>query len=139
MVSKTVYKELRNRIITPTTVQLNFNTLFINDDLEWKEIYSLPFRTSSDTKSREFQYKLLNRCPVTNSFLSKRGIMSSPACSFCGEMSESLKHVFISCHYSMNFWAEVIKWLDNQGVKIVHLSDKDILFGNLRLRGRVIC
>ena len=75
VVSKTVYKELRNRIITPPTAQLNFNTLFINYDLEWKEIYSLPFRTSLDTKSREFQYKLLNRCLVTNSFLSKIGII----------------------------------------------------------------
>ena len=71
VVSKTVYKELRNRIITPPTAQLNFNTLFINDDLECKEIYSLPqFRTSLDTKSREFQDKLLNRCLVTNCFLS---------------------------------------------------------------------
>ena len=42
VVSKTVYKELRNRIITPPTAQLNFNTLLINDDLKWKEIYSLP-------------------------------------------------------------------------------------------------
>lgn len=39
---------------------------------------------------------------------------------------------FISSHYSKNFWAAVIKWLDNQGVKIEHLSDKDILFGILR-------
>ena len=31
-----------------------------------------------------------------------------------------------------NFWAEVIKWLDNQGVTIEHLSDKDIMFGILR-------
>ena len=94
VVSKTVYNELRNRIITPPTAQLNFNTLFINDDLEWKEIYSLPFRTSLNTKSREFQYKLQNRCLVTNSFLSKIGIVSSPACSFCGEMSESFEHFF---------------------------------------------
>ena len=35
--------------------------------------------------------------------------------------------------YSRNFWAEVIKWLDNQRVnlKIEHLFDKDILFGIL--------
>ena len=132
VVSKTVYKELRNRIITPPTAQLNFNTLFINDDLEWKEIYSLPFRTSLNTKSREFQYKLLNRCLVTNSFLSKIGVVSSPASSFCGEMSESFEHFLISCHYSKNFWAEVINWLDNQGVKIGQFSDKDLLFGILK-------
>ena len=69
--SKPVYKELQNRIITPPTTQLNFNIVFINDYLEWKEIYSLPFHTSLDTKLRKFQYTLLNRCLVTNSFLSK--------------------------------------------------------------------
>ena len=132
VVSKTVYKELRNRVITPPTAQLNFNTDFANDVLEWKEIYSLPFRTSLDTKSCEFQYKLLNRCPVTNSFLCKIGIIPSPACSFCGEMDESLEHFFTCCRYTKNFWAEVIKWLDNQGVKIEHLSNKDKMFGILR-------
>ena len=130
VVLKTVYKELRNRIITPPTAQLNFNTHFVNDVLEWKEIYSLPFLTSLDTKSHEFQYKLLNRCLVTNSFLNKIGIIPSPAGSFCGEMNESPpEHFFICCRYTKDFWAEVIKWFDNQGVKIEHLSDKDIMFG----------
>ena len=132
VVSKTLYRELRNRVITPPTAQLNFNTHFVNDVLEWKEIYSLPFRTSLDTKLREFQYKLLNRCLVTNSFLNKIGIIPSPACSFCGELNESLEHFFICCRYTKDFWAEVIKWFDNQGVKIEHLSDKDIMFGILR-------
>jgi len=59
VISKTVYKKLRNRIIIPPTAQLNFNTHFVSDALEWKEIYSLSFRTSLDTKSHEFQYKLL--------------------------------------------------------------------------------
>ena len=67
--SKIVYKELRNRIITPPTAQLKFNARFIDEVLEWKEIYSLPFRATSDTKSREFQYKLLNRCLLKFAFL----------------------------------------------------------------------
>ena len=138
VISKTIYKELLNRIITPPTAQLNFNTHFVNDVLEWKEIYSLPFRTSLDTKSREFQYKLLNRCLVTNSFLNKIGIIPSPACSFCGEMNESLEHFFISCRYTKDFWAEVIKWFDNQGVKIKHLSEKDIMFGILRCEDELL-
>ena len=137
MVSKTVYKELRNRVIAPPTAQLNFNTDFANDVSEWKEIYSLPFHTSLDTKSREFQYKLLNRCLVSISFLSKIGIIPTPACSFCGEMNKSLEHFFICCRYTKNFWAEVIKWLDNQGVKIEHLSDKYVMFGILRCEDKL--
>ena len=130
--SKIVFKELRNRTITPPTAQLKFNTKFVDDVLEWKEIYSLPFRATLDTKSREFQYKLLNRCLVTNAFLFKVGLASTAACSFCGDMDESLEHIITSCHYSKNFWAEVIKWFDKQGIAIAHLSDKDIMLGIVR-------
>ena len=133
VVSKTLYRELRNRVITPPTAQLNFNTHFVHDVLEWKEIYSLPFRIPWIQNCVNFeQYKLLNRCLVTNSFLNKIGIIPSPACSFCGQLNESLEHFFICCRYTKDFWAEVIKWFDNQGVKIEHLSDKYIMFGILR-------
>ena len=82
-----------------------------------------------DTKTREFQYKLLNRCLVTNTFLCKIGIIPFPASSLCDESDESLEHLFLSCHYTKNFWSEVIKWLVDHKVKIENLSDKDILFG----------
>ena len=104
-----LFPKLRNRTITPPTAQLKFNTKFVDDVLEWKEIYSLPFHATLDTKSREFQYKLLNRCLVTNALLFKVGLASTTACSFCGDMDESLKHIITSCHYSKNFGAEVIK------------------------------
>ena len=52
--SKIVYKEPRNRTTTPPITQLKFNTKFADDVLEWKEIYSLPFRATLDTKSRNF-------------------------------------------------------------------------------------
>ena len=55
-VSKIIYKELRDRIITPPTAQFKYNDLFENDVLDWKQIYSLPHRVALDTKLREFQY-----------------------------------------------------------------------------------
>ena len=127
--SKIVYKEPRNRIVTPPTAKLKFHAHFFNDTLNWKKIHSLLYRVALDTKTREFQYKLLNRCLVTNTFLCKIGIIPSPACSLCGESDESLEHLFLSCHYTKNFWSEVIKWLVDHKVKIENLSDKDILFG----------
>lgn len=38
-----------------------------------------------------------------------------------------------SCHYSKNFWAEVIQRFDKQGIKIANLSDKDIMFGLVQM------
>ena len=127
--SKLIYKEIRNRSITPPTAQLKYNAQFASDELDWKKIYSLPHRVALDAKSREFQYKLLNRCLATNVLLSKIGIIPSSACSFCGEADESLEHHFVTCHYTKKFWAEVIKWMGNQDIEIEPLSNKDIMFG----------
>ena len=34
---------------------------FPNVDLNWQEIYNLPFKVLIDSSSREFQYKILKR------------------------------------------------------------------------------
>ena len=36
---------------------------------------------------------------------------------------------FFPCHYTKNFYAEDIKWLDDHKVKNENLSDKYIMFG----------
>ena len=66
---------------------------------------------------------------MTNAILCKIGVIPSPAFSLCGESDESLEHLFLSCHYAKNFYAEDIKWLDDHKVKNENLSDKYIMFG----------
>ena len=51
--------------------------------------------------------------------------------------NDSKKHLFLSCHYTKNFWSEVIKWLVDHKVKIENLSDKDILFGIIGCEGEI--
>ena len=128
-VSRIIYKVILNRNITPPTAQLKYNAQFISDELDWKKIYSLPHRFALDTKSREFQYKLLHRCFPTNVLLCKIGKLSSPASSFCGEADESFEHIFVTSPYTKEFWAEVIKWMASQDIEIGPLSKKDIMFG----------
>ena len=67
--SKSIYRELISGLVTPPTAQLRYNESFANVCLEWEQIYSLPFKV--DTKLREFQYKVLNRYLVTNTFFKK--------------------------------------------------------------------
>ena len=43
--------------VSPLTAKLKFNAHFVNDTLNWKKIYSLPYRVALDKKTREFQYK----------------------------------------------------------------------------------
>ena len=112
--SKGIYKEIRDGEIVQPTAQKKYVEFFENDDLSWKEIYSIPYQAALDTKSREFQYKLLHRYLATNDFLNKIGIFSSPRCSMYDEADESLEHLFQSCQIAQSFWAEVIKWCSNQ-------------------------
>ena len=68
---KKVYSEIVSGIATPPTAHSKFNESFSGVCLDWKKIHSLPFLVALDTKSREFQYKNINRYLVTNTFLKK--------------------------------------------------------------------
>ena len=47
-----------------------------------------------DSKTRQFQYKILNRYLVTDVYLKKVGMKLSSDCSFCEDADESLEHLF---------------------------------------------
>ena len=92
--------------------------MYKDASLDWKEIYMLPFRVALDTKTREFQYKILNRYLVTNVLLNKIGIKSSSACTLCGDSDESLEHLFTSCPNVLKFWSDLKAWLENINVNL---------------------
>ena len=98
-----IYKEIRDREIVQPTAQKKYVEFFENDDLNRQEIYSLRYQVALDTKSREFQYKLLHRYLATNDFLNKIGISSSPRCSLCDGADESLEHLFVSCLFTQSW------------------------------------
>jgi len=82
-----------------------------------------------DTKSREFQYKILNRYLSTNSFLKKIGLTTSPLCTFCEQESESLERLFITCPYAKSFWLDFISCCKTINIDLEELSSTNILFG----------
>ena len=111
---------------------MKYDSCFLNDYFNWKQIYSLPRRVTSDTKATklyEFQFNLLNKYFVTNDFLYEIGIVHSPTCSFCGNENESLEHILMYCNYAKAFWAEVIKWLGNLNIIMGNLSNREIILG----------
>ena len=66
--SKHIYGEIRSKYETTPTAQAKYTEQYPNVCLEWKEIYNLPFKVLKDTKSREFQCKILHRYLTTNAF-----------------------------------------------------------------------
>ena len=113
---------------TPTA-QKRFTDHYSDICLDWHEIHKLPFKVLVDTKSREFQYKSLNRYLITNSFLNRIGLITSPLCTFCEQENESLEHLFIICPYTTSFWLDFICWCNKIDIDLKELSNTDILLG----------
>ena len=127
-ISKGIYADLKSKVSTIPTAQQRYTDLFSEHSLEWKEIYSLPFKVVLDTKSREFQYKILHRFLTTNILLKKMGKVDSSQCSFCGTVDESLEHLFVSCSIITTLWNDLICWCRGKSIQIDSLCALDILF-----------
>ena len=81
--SSKLYWKLIEIVQVYPSARHKFSTLFQNsDDLNWEAIYQIPHAVTLDTKTRVFQYKLLNRIIYTKKSLYKMKMIDSPLCTF---------------------------------------------------------
>ena len=101
------------------------------DNLIWKTIYYKCFKTTSDTKLKWFQFRLLFRILPTSRYLKIMKIKESDICGFCNENEETLEHLFFDCRVIKQFWHivtdEFVKKLPH--ASSLTLSKELILFG----------
>ena len=93
---KKIYNLLISKISKPPTAKKKLENQYASEtsNLDWETIYTLPFKCALDTKSREFQYKILNQILPLNTFLFKIGKTESPLCAFCLCNEECMSHFF---------------------------------------------
>ena len=96
-----------------------------------QKIFSIPYRTASETYVWSFQYRMLNFILFTNDKLFKIGLSDSDKCSFCGAYSENLYHLFFNCSTVRAFWNRFTVWWSDVGGENLSLTLKDIIIGLL--------
>ena len=64
-----------------------WNNTFL--DLGWPAIYSSLKHSTSDTRLKWFQYRILHRVLTTNDYLYKRKVIDSDRCTFCKTEKET--------------------------------------------------
>ena len=102
MSSKLVYRYLVDRnSVTPVCKRIFMNKYNITED-HCRELLTLPWKTTLDTRSRWFQYRI-NHLP-TKQWLHKIQKINSPNCDRCGTEVETLNHLFIECDEVNMFW-----------------------------------
>ena len=104
---KTIYCQLISNIVAIPTAKKRFNEAYPDANLDWKKLYQLHFKVTTDTRTRQFQYKILNRILYTNKALFKWSIVEIAKCAFCNIHEETVVHVFYNCTNTQFFWKEV--------------------------------
>ena len=128
--SSKLYWKLIATIQVYPSARHKFSTLFEDSgDLNWEVIYQIPHVVTFDTKTRVFQYKLLNRIICTNKSFYKMKMIDSPFCTFCKILDESLEHLFCRCDFIVAFWMSVVLWLKSLHIAIDFLNDCDKICG----------
>ena len=130
--SRVLYWDRVKKIEIIPTSKCKYEELFPTTDLPWQEIYLLPRSVTVDTKTIEFQYKLLHRIVFTTKALCKMGFVSSSMCTFCGKFVESLEHLFTHCEITSSFWHSLTEWLKIVFTNLHNLNATNITFGLFR-------
>ena len=94
----------------------------------WKDIYSLPRKVLTDTRTINFQYKCLHRLIPTNDFLFLIGKRRDKKCSFCRHTDDSFEHIFFYCPIIQNFWQTILSNV-LRPLGITSINEEDIFFG----------
>ena len=95
--SKHIYRSfLAKKQTTPTAKDREkLSAKYHRLTIDWKRVYLLSFRTTLETKHKEFQFKILNRSLFTNEKLFRFDMAESDKCAFCQTEVESIEHYFI--------------------------------------------
>ena len=122
--SSLAYKKLvSDKSETPKKSQEKWVTdckLACSESINWNSAYCVAKRCTKSTKLVEFHFKFFHRRVPTNDFLTKIWFQDNDNCTFCLDTSESLIHLFWSCHITSSFWKDIFHWLKN-----VHLISVD--------------
>lgn len=95
---------------------------------EWNLIYNLPFKCTQETRLQWLQTQLLHRISATNKYLCNCNLINSASCSFCGQLTETINHLFSECYLIKELWDKIKHWLKDLQLN-VNFDNKSILFG----------
>ena len=134
LTSHNLYWILVEQIRVYPTAKLKYESLFNDQNLDWKEIYLIPHKVTLDIRTRIFQYKLLNCILYTNNLLYKMKLSETPFCTFPGLYEAPPEYLFFYCQFSTSFWMQTVNWLKNIDLKIDKLDVKDVILGHPKIK-----
>ena len=98
-------------------------------ELEWKNIFELPFKTTQESKLQWIQFQILHRIFPCNYYLHRIKIIDSPICTFCKMDFETVDHIFVECPHVKEIWYGIEEWFSQTFNRHISFDKQAILFG----------
>ena len=100
-----------------------------NDNILWWKKVNTAVKGPMEVHLRWFQYRIIHRILGTNTFLHKVGIAESPLCTFCGQMPETILHLFWDCSVVSRLVEEAQEWFSFVYQERVELMCREFILG----------
>ena len=107
--------------------ETDLNKMFTQE--EFKEFYCSIYTSTSSTKFKDFQYRLLNRALVNSIELYKWKIIPSNLCTFSNEQPETAMHLLLTCEISKIIWNTFLQHLSIKTGKPIHFTEVEKMLG----------
>ena len=82
---------MQNKFEAPTSINTWLDRFPFLENINWRDIYELPYKTVSEPYLQSYQYKIVNRILNCNERLNKWKIKKGPECDSCGEI-DAIEH-----------------------------------------------
>ena len=98
---------------------------------DWFGSFALLKKTTSDTKLRWLQFRVLHSILTTNRSVSKYKNEQSDLCHFCNIASESIQHLLWQCEIVNSFWKSLCNFINKRCKHSLNIKidEKLALFG----------
>ena len=97
---------------------------------ELRELYSLPYKVTTNPKLRDLQYRICTSIYNTNVILKRKKIKDSALCELCKTKDQDVYHLFFNCEIISDFWLKVTNYFNLKMNSSFDLSRKDVILGN---------
>ena len=111
-------------VVTPSIAQYTE----VNENCVLSSLYVRIYKCTKSTKLQEFQFKFLHNIHVNNYWLKKWKITDTDRCKLCLEHIETLDHLIWKCKYVVNFWKEVITFMNVKFNK--NITQQEVYYGS---------
>ncbi|KAH3799540.1 hypothetical protein DPMN_153150 [Dreissena polymorpha] len=117
---KSIPIQIKSEINTNNTpcTQTTFQILFGEKELNWKHIFTMPYKATIESTLINFQYKYIHRIIAANKYLFKCKLSNSNLCDFCSENIETIEHLFWECKHTQPIWNQLISFLEQHQLNV---------------------